>query len=114
MTSGEVDALAGQGSLFDEIEPSKKPKGRLSFFKAIQLKAGNLAAMYEDVYFAVLDDGGEGCALTSPAYGDTELTAQRNFKSRFQPHEKAAAANGRECYGHSPGQIGALKDEAPR
>jgi DNA modification methylase len=58
-----------------------------------------------------LTNGSIDAVITSPPYADTPLTGERNFKSRFQPDEKSAAANAREGYGKTPGQISNLSGQ---
>lgn len=71
MRQEEVEALMGQSRMFaDEVQGSQRPKGRLSFFRRLHLAKGAVAAMWEDVIFAVLDDGC-GAAISSPPYEDS-------------------------------------------
>jgi hypothetical protein len=56
-TQAELDAMAGQESLFgDEVEESKRLVGRLSFFRRLSLSKGGIAAKHEDVLFFTLKD----------------------------------------------------------
>lgn len=51
-TQAELDAMAGQESLFgDEVEESKRLVGRLSFFRRLSLSKGGIASPFEDVLF---------------------------------------------------------------
>jgi hypothetical protein len=54
-TQEQIESLAGQQTLLgEELGPSKRIKGRISFFKRIQIGKGNVAAQWEDILFSEL------------------------------------------------------------
>lgn len=68
-TRAQQEERLGQARLFaDEVPPSARVEGRVSFFKRIQMAKGSPAAQHEDVFFCILRDregaeAGEGGAL---------------------------------------------------
>lgn len=47
-------ARTGQQGLFEDVAPSRRVRGRLSFFRRLHLAKGGVAAQWEDVFFAEL------------------------------------------------------------
>ena len=55
----QVEELTGQSVLLDGGKSGRK-KGRISFFRRIQMAKGGVAAAWEDCFFAVMDEGRGG------------------------------------------------------
>jgi hypothetical protein len=125
--AGAEDERHGQGSLFgEEVEPSKKLVGRLSFFRRLSISKGSAAAFAEDVFFAELVESSEGAAsVASPPYAATQHDAfvgveeadARRDHARTRgvsnaEHITPIDVRVRKSYGTTPGQIGNLRDEA--
>ena len=53
----------GQAELIEGLPPSKRPIGRVSFFKRLHLAKGRPAAPYEDIYFCELYNGIGGACV---------------------------------------------------
>jgi hypothetical protein len=122
-SEGDQHERHGQGCMFgDEVAPSSKKVGRLSFFRRLHISKGGVAAAAEDVFFAELvTAGGEGCAVSSPPYGEAlsggEFTLDPTMTRRKQSPAACAVktrAYGPDCHGRTPGNIGNLRDtDAP-
>lgn len=117
MSEAEVEALAGQQRMFqEEVQAGKRPKGRLSFFKRLQLKNGAVAAQWEDIIFAVLDEGrGDGDSVTSPPYPDAMSAGDGGaFSDRKAAWGGDAVGRMKADYARptDPGNIGCLPDSS--
>jgi hypothetical protein len=108
---GEQEQRHGQVSLFgEEVAPSKKLVGRLSFFRRLHAAKGGVFARWEDVFLCELDGGGEGAAVTSPPYGDQQGGGPVDFAGGYVPRGLGQSIFNHRAQYASEGQIGNLRD----
>ena len=81
----------------------KQVKGRLSFFKQLSYKKGNVVAQHEDVIIAVIPNVSGLVGVTSPPYSEMMQTEKHGNDEQFnQSYDRK--------YSKNPKNIGNLKD----
>ncbi len=92
-------------------ETTKKPKGRISFFKRLSYQKGSPVADHEVIITATRE--GEGLAsVFSPPFLDSTLSKDKAFIFKYEKEHRNNSrwqGGGNEGYGTNPKQIGNLK-----